>query len=193
MSLLKPLPNLYIIAGYTFFVLLVVIQFVDVEQFVASASVRDKPPSQTSNQEYERIGYLITVNETSPRTIRSKQILTDAGFAVQLEFAPLGMESGALSNKMAQLAIYNRIIEDKSRPWGYVFEDDIAVVGKSHENWTDKVEFSVGQDLTRNGTGVEFLHSDYLYLGICGPKMYEKDRYCGFCAHAYGISREGAK
>jgi GR25 family glycosyltransferase involved in LPS biosynthesis len=102
-------------------------------------------------------------------------------------------EDRVLSNKVAQLNIYTRIIEDKSRPWGYVFEDDIALVGKSKENWVDKVEFSVEQDLIRNSTGMEFLHSDFLFLGICGPEMYGKDRYCGFCSHAYGISQEGAR
>lgn len=105
------------------FVLLIVVPFRFVGQCIAPASIGGKSPHQTITQDYPRttrIAYLITVNKTSPHTIRLKQILMDIGFTVQLEFAPTSMitEDKVLSNKLAQLTIYTRIIEDKSRELG---------------------------------------------------------------------------
>lgn len=136
-----------------------------------------------------RIAYLITTNETSPRTQTSMSLLQRVGFDVQLEFAPTNTSDKILSNKLAQLSIYRKIIADQSRPWGYVFEDDIDIVGRSVRNWNNKVPFSVELQVKRQ---LERSNEYFFYLGICGPESMGNHLYCGTCAHAYGISRRGA-
>jgi hypothetical protein len=148
-------------------------------------------PTPNSTQKQSRVAYLITVDDKSPRTVRSKTLLTELGFIVRLEFAPI-MEDKVLSNKMAQLAIHRKIIADEARQWGYIFEDDIVLVGKSRGNSDDKIDFSVEHDLTSDH-GMESVHPYFVFLGICGPNENQKNLYCGRCAHAYGISRQGAK
>ena len=135
-----------------------------------------------------RIAYLITVNGTSPRTVRSQQILESVVFQVELELAPPAMDDDKVySNKLAHLAAFTKIQADTSREWGYIFEDDIELVGKSKGNWTNKISFSVEQDLVN---GIEKQNPNYVYLGICAMNPCTK-QCCGKCAHAYGISRAG--
>jgi hypothetical protein len=136
--------------------------------------------NETFSQNDIRIAYLITVNETSPRTVRSKLILESVGFKVKLEFAK-PMEDKQLSNTLAQTQIYQKIKRNPT-PWGYIFEDDIALAVES---------FSIPKDVVH---GVEKQHSLMNYLGICGPeKQQMTGLYCGMCTHAYGLSRLGAK
>lgn len=151
-----------------------------------------------NSQSESRTAYLLTVNATSPRTLRSTRILKSVGFDVKLEFAP-SAENRVVSNKLAQLSIYRQIAlspEGTGGPdgWGYIFEDDIILTGKTKENFNDKVDFSVSQDLV----GIEPGQSLAIYLGICAPERPDSapsehtNRYCGRCAHAYGVSRKGA-
>jgi hypothetical protein len=136
--------------------------------------------NETFSQNDTRIAYVITFNETSPQTVRSKLILESVGFEVQLEFAK-PMEEKVLSNKLAQTQIYQKIIRNPT-PWGYIFADDIALAVES---------FSVTKDVIH---GVEKQHSLMNYLGICGPeKQRVTGMYCGKCTHAYGLSRLGAR
>jgi hypothetical protein len=147
-------------------------------------------------REMSRIAYLITVNATSPRTLRSTNILKNVGFDVRLEFAP-PVDDKVISNKLAQLSIYRQIALAPEGTggvdgWGYIFEDDIILVGKTIENFDDKVDFSVAETLLET----EKNETLFIYLGICGPERQHvvsgPSRYCGSCAHAYGVSRKGA-
>jgi len=149
-------------------------------------------------KEQSRIAYLITVDPQSNRTQKSQNILSDAGFDVHLELSQR-MESQfdkVLSNKNAQLSIYRRIIADKSRPWGYIFEDDLSLACKSQavvtEEDCDPIDFSVEHDILGED-GIERKHDLYVYLGVCGGIRQREELYCGRCAHAYGLSREGAE
>ncbi|EJK69465.1 hypothetical protein THAOC_09276 [Thalassiosira oceanica] len=138
-----------------------------------------------------RRAYLITVDSDSPRTIRSKEILESVGFDVKIEYAPRHSDK-VVSNKMAHLQIYARIAnatneEEGGRGYSYIFEDDIVL--------TRDVDF----DANQLESTVEANGSHVVYLGICCPRrkcskfgQSPHERFCGNCAHAYGVSREGA-
>jgi len=174
-----------------------------------------------SHTNISRIAYLLTVDVNSPRTRRSQAILERVGFQVQLHIADI-MDDKVLSNKFAQVAVYRKIISDDIRPWGYIFEDDIVLVGTSHnhiENETidfsveryifeddivlvgtshnhienETIDFSVERDLV-GPSGSEASNLYFAYLGICREnKDACVEHCCGRCAHAYGISKVGAK
>lgn len=162
-----------------------------------------------------RTAYLISVNATSSRTVHSVGILQRVGFSkIELELAINMGDSKrekTYSNKMAQLNIFEKIANG-SEPWGYIFEDDITLCrSQSHLQQTNPAfQFSVFESLichTNNrDTCLEMQHRDFVYLGICSPleihpsvsqerkqMFHPAQRYCGRCAHAYGISRNGAK
>ena len=136
-----------------------------------------------------RIACLFTVDDQSPRTVHSKQLHSHVGFTVRLEFAPNSTHDKVLSNTMTQLAIYERIIADEIRPWGYIFEDDIVLVGKSPDKFDDKIDFSVEHDLISD-QGMESFHPFFFYLGICVPQEEDQnDRYCDL-VHTHMVSQE---
>lgn len=161
---------------------------------------------------FSRTAYLITVNSTSPRTRRTVGILEGVGFDVRLAFALANRRDKVVSNKLAQLLIYEQILAGPDA-WGYVFEDDVMLVGESRERFEDKVHFTVAGNLP----ALEAEGLPVVYLGICNPgSPYPEpvfhtsgvplfhsynasevpprpNRYCGRCAHAYGVSRAGAR
>jgi len=146
-----------------------------------------------SHTNISRIAYLLTVDVNSPRTRRSQAILERVGFQVQLHIADI-MDDKVLSNKFAQVAVYRKIISDDIRPWGYIFEDDIVLVGTSHNHIENEtIDFSVERDLV-GPSGSEASNLYFAYLGICREnKDACVEHCCGRCAHAYGISKVGAK
>jgi len=146
-----------------------------------------------SHTNISRIAYLITVDVNSPRTRRSHAILERVGFQVQLHIADI-MDDKVLSNKFAQVAVYRKILSDDIRPWGYIFEDDIVLVGTSHNHIENEtIDFSVERYLV-GPSGSEASNLYFAYLGICREKKDAcVEHCCGRCAHAYGISKVGAK
>mmetsp|Transcript_25816 Transcript_25816/g.63241 ORF Transcript_25816/g.63241 Transcript_25816/m.63241 type:complete len:302 (+) Transcript_25816:120-1025(+) len=152
---------------------------------------------------YSRTAYLISVNETSARTVFSQGILKRVGFSkIKLEMAPnMGptVKDKTKSNKYAQLSIYKKIASG-SEPWGYLFEDDINLC-RSQSHLPQTIQFSVLNDLVcqshNDETCLENQNEDFIYLGICSPEQIQgkgiTSRFCGRCAHAYGVSRIGAR
>lgn len=193
----------------------------------ATPTTSSSNSSASSSSSRSRIAYLITVDASSKRSLRSKQVLERAGFDVQFEVAPTittnnrllpddkhDKDDKVLSNKRAQLSIYHKIATDHARPWGYIFEDDILLSCKSPKfSWfrwlfirlsdytcRDEIDFSVEHDIVagnnfknKNVGGMETRHLLAMYLGIFRPEQQQKDLYCGRCAHAYGLSKLGAK
>ncbi|CAJ1939183.1 unnamed protein product [Cylindrotheca closterium] len=162
--------------------------------------------SNAENIDMTRTAYLLTVNLTSPRTIRSTAILKGVGFTVHHAMAPfLGTEriDKTNSNKLAQMEVY-RIIAAGTQPWGYVFEDDIALCRSKEE--PEESQFSVQRNLichkNNQDTCMESKHALGMFLGVCGSKEHVGKEhpgtkpgtplYCGRCVHSYGVSREGA-
>jgi len=144
-----------------------------------------------SHTKMSRTAYLITINVSSTRTQRSRAILEEVGFQVQYHVADI-MNDRAKSNKLANEAVYRKIVADKEQPWGYIFEDDIMLAGKNNSFDSDPIDFSVERDLVGPG-GAEASNPFFLYLGICrGGKDACVERCCGLCTHAYGLSQQGA-
>ncbi|KAK3245479.1 hypothetical protein CYMTET_44953 [Cymbomonas tetramitiformis] len=132
-----------------------------------------------------RRAYLMTQNREAQRAITSREILERIGFEmVYPQIVPNADK--VLSNKLTQLQVYHAIANGTD-PWGYVFEDDIALTTRPF----------ILQRITQG----EVLGSPFVYLGVCAGKdtfpwdqtmALEARRQCGRCAHAYGISRRGA-
>lgn len=187
-------------------ILLVLVMESSMLSFPQPATVSPEPLVSST-----RTAYLISVNETSNRTLHAIAILKKVGFKkIQIE-TPLHMgntkKDKTKSNKDVQMKIYKKIVSN-SEPWGYIFEDDINLCrSQSHLGMDNSsVPFSVVDDLVCNAqnkrTCLEMLHDSFLYLGICLPhEMHliqsitetETLRLCGRCAHAYGISQAGAR
>lgn len=159
-----------------------------------AGTVLAPPHPASSLNGFSRTAYLITVNATSPRTVRSAGILEGVGFHVQLIFADAQQKDKVVSNKRAQLLIYETLLATPDQ-WGYIFEDDIALAGVTPSNFKTKVNFTVAGDLP----ALEAEGCLSIYLGVCAPfrpftaKEGQANRYCGTCAHAYGVSRGGAR
>ena len=75
-----------------------------------------------------RTAYLLTTNTSSERCIFSKKILEQIGFTVKICLA-LPDKDHVISNKKSMCSIY-QMIQSKSEPYAYVFEDDINLIEK---------------------------------------------------------------
>jgi hypothetical protein len=108
--------------------------------------------------------------------------------------APAGHGDKVASNKHAQLLIYEILLAGPDA-WGYVFEDDIALAGAGAATLGAEADFTAAGDLP----ALEAEGCPGVYLGVCDPvrpftaRLGQANRYCGACAHAYGVSRTGAR
>ncbi len=168
------------------------------------------PTSQTT---VTRLAYVLTMDVNSDRAVHTSAILHNLGFTVEfvvatLIIAPDWVDHSSArpndpervdrywSNKMAMLEIITRIA-NQSDPWGYIFEDDVAIIP--------------------NRTLVDIMYYErigtlFFYLGICcNVPQFERrcaavgeapvrplndsvvELFCGLCAHARAFSREGAR
>jgi hypothetical protein len=129
-----------------------------------------------------RTAYVVSTNTSAPRFQQATEVLENFGFAVKVvEPDNLGStrEQQTLSNKNAFVSAV-RLISQGDEPWGYLFEDDIVMHEKSAENLDTLVAAESHTTL-------------FQYLGICPVDPHAVSRkMCGRCAHAMGLSREGA-
>lgn len=129
-----------------------------------------------------RIAYVVSTNTSAHRFQQTTEVLENFGFAVKVvEPDNLGStrEQKTLSNKNAFVSAA-RLISQGDEPWGYLFEDDIVI----HEKSADNLDTLIA---------AESRTTLFQYLGICPVDPHAVSRkMCGRCAHAMGLSREGA-
>ena len=141
----------------------------------------------------KRIGYLLTTDKDSSRTIFSKKRLEEIGFDVRL-VQHIPNADKVLSNKQSMESIYEQIVGGNDE-WGYVFEDDINLLEEI--SLSEIIEY-------------ESYSRMFFYLGVClvgtfgnnnirklADKIKERNvmvvsgNVRGL--HAIGLSKEGAK
>lgn len=138
-----------------------------------------------------RFAYLLTANPESKRTTFSKILLEKIGFNVILQPCVF-MENAVISNKFSFLTIFQKIAQDATSKWSYVFEDDVNILSKIQLK--EIIEY-------------ENLAATFFYLGLCEYSSYfvsksdftVNDKHVYFInggargMHATGWSREGAE
>ena len=146
----------------------------------------------------KRIAYLLTGDETSERTLFSKEVLENIGFDVHMILF-LAHPNKVISNKISMQLIYQRIAEmssddddDADHYFAYVFEDDINVL-----------EPITLEEIVK----YENVSERFFYLGVCqydnikviptvikinqSPVYQVSGGIRGL--HAIGLSKKGAK
>lgn len=125
---------------------------------------------------------MVSVNTSAPRYRQTSRLLEEFGFEVEA-VAPYHLggtrAQQTLSNKIAFLDVL-RLVSIGSDPWGYLFEDDVVI----HELSSASLETLIAAETQANL---------FQYLGICATDVSViRKKMCGRCAHAMGLSREGA-
>lgn len=150
-----------------------------------STSFRNRFNSSSSDMSLEqRVAYVVSTNTSTPRFLQTEKVLSDFGFQVSVVtpyYFGTTREKQTLSNKIALLTAA-KLISRGEEPWGYIFEDDIY----KHELSRDDLSAVIKSETTS---------TLFQYLGICteGEAQNKPVRnMCGRCAHAMGISKQGA-
>lgn len=145
-----------------------------------------------SKSNLERTGYLITVDRNAPRAINAAKVLQRSGFTV-VAVTAIPAKSKRRSCRLTMSKALKLLIAADDE-WGYIFQEDIA-----RNEWTTTLPDIVNY---------EKADPDYVYLGVCmdwhgtPPSISshhhsnEIGKYvvaCGKCAHAQGVSKQGAK
>jgi hypothetical protein len=137
-----------------------------------------------------RNAYLLSYDETSERSLFSKNILIKIGFTVHV-VPCIPHENPLISNKLSMISIYKKVVETDD--YAYIFEDDINM----HEDITldEIIEY-------------EKISPMFFYLGFCenqGCKIDTKKvavinnhdviQISTNCRglHAIGMSNQGAQ
>jgi hypothetical protein len=113
---------------------------------------------ETNSQ--SRTAYLLTCDETTERSLFSKNVLESVGFNVVF-FQCIKNEDKVLSNKISMQKIYE-IIANGQDEWVYVFEDDINILDNTKID--ELIEY-------------EKISSVFFYLGVCGYYYIENQQY----------------
>ena len=136
----------------------------------------------------KRVGYILTLNPESERTVVSKNVLENIGFDVIIIKAILN-DDKILSNKISMQYIYSLII-DSQNDYSYVFEDDINVIEQIQLD--EIIEYEKYSEM-------------FFYLGICeniinakktdikirNNDVYNKNGFV-YGLHAIGVSKKGS-
>ena len=134
-------------------------------------------------QPQRRVAYVLSLNTTAERYGQTHDLLRRFGFDIEVvrpHFFGTSRNEKTLSNKVALLTALERI-HLGSKPWGYIFEDDIT----QHE---------LSKESLKNLIVHERTSPLFQYLGVCTPKNKTPERLmCGRCAHAMGFSKQGAE
>jgi len=140
--------------------------------------------SSDDNSVEKRVAYVVSMNTATPRFLQTKKVLSEFGFevsAVTPYYFGRTREKQTLSNKIALLTAAT-LISRGEEPWGYIFEDDIYKHESSRDDLSAVIESEKASNL-------------FQYLGVCteGEARNKPVRnMCGRCAHAMGISKQGA-
>lgn len=113
----------------------------------------------------------------SDRCVHSTNVLRDHGFHVR-QVQPIPMEDGLESN----FHTFVSVLEEAARRenWTYVFEDDISASEPK---------------VTHEALIAHEKESDHevVMLGACAAEPTDEKHITGLCAHAWGVSPQGAQ
>jgi hypothetical protein len=137
-----------------------------------------------------RNAYLLSYDETSERSLFSKNILIKIGFTVHI-VPCIPHENKLISNKLSMISIYKKLVEMDD--YAYIFEDDI----------------NINEDITLDEImEYEKISPLFFYLGFCENTSYEIRakkvssinshdviQRSGNCRglHSIGMSNQGAR